>query len=51
MAGRELVYELDFSGKETIQSALKQLFGEGKGNVRRFSRSGLRYLLSQLARL
>ena len=45
MARRELVYEPDFPDKETIQAAFKQLFGEeGNGKVRRFSRSGLRYV-------
>jgi len=45
MPGRELVYEPDFPDKETIQAASRQLFGEeGKGKVRRFSRSGLRYV-------
>ena len=45
MPGRELVYEPDFPDRETIQAAFQQLFGDaGKGKVRRFSRSGLRYL-------
>ena len=45
MAGRELVYEPDLPDKETIQAAFRQLFGEeGKGKVRRSSRSGLRYI-------
>ena len=44
MVGQELVYEPDFPDKETIQVAFKQLFGEEKGEVRRFSRSGLRYI-------
>jgi hypothetical protein len=44
MAGRELVYEPDFPDKKTIQSAFKQLFGGEKGKVRRFPRSGLRYV-------
>jgi hypothetical protein len=45
MPGRELVYEPDFPDRETIQAAFKQLFGEGgKGKVKRFSHSGLRYL-------
>jgi hypothetical protein len=45
MVGRELVYEPDFPSKETIQAAFTQLSGEeGKGKVRRFSRSGLRYV-------
>ena len=44
MAGRELVYEPDFPDKGTIQAAFKQLFGEEKGKVRRFPRSGLRYV-------
>ena len=45
MPGRELVYEPDFPNKEAIQTAFKQLFDEGgKVKVRRFSRSGLRYL-------
>ena len=45
MPGRELVYETDFPNKESIQTAFHQLFDEsGKVKVRRFSRSGLRYL-------
>ncbi len=45
MAGRELVYEPDFPNKETIQAGFKQLFDEGgEGKVRRFPRSGLRYV-------
>jgi hypothetical protein len=45
MPGREWVYEPDFPDKVTIQTAFSQLFGEGgKGKVKRFSRSGLRYL-------
>jgi hypothetical protein len=45
MAGGELVYEPDFPDKEAIQAAFKQLSGqEGKAKVRRFSRSGLRYI-------
>ena len=45
MPGRELVYEPDFPNREAIQAAFKQLFEEGgKGKVRHFSRSGLRYL-------
>jgi|SRR3990172_7263418 len=45
MAGQELVYEPDFPDRETIQAAFEQLFGEEeKGKVRRFSRSGLRYI-------
>lgn len=45
MAGRELIYEPDLPDKETILAAFKQLFGEeSKGKVRRFSKSGLRYV-------
>jgi hypothetical protein len=44
MAGREPVYESDFPDKETIQIAFRELFGEENGKVRRFPRSGLRYV-------
>ena len=44
MAGGELVYEPDFPDRETIRVAFNQLFGEEKGKVRCFPRSGLRYL-------
>ena len=45
MSGRELVYEPDFPDRETIEAAFRRLFGEGdEGKIRRFSRSGLRYM-------
>ena len=44
MSGRELVYEPNFPDKETIQAAFNELFADEKGAVRRFSRSGLRYV-------
>ena len=44
MAERELVYEPDFPDIKTIRAAFDELFGDTKGAVHRFSRSGLRYV-------
>ena len=45
MPGQELIYDPEFPDKEAIQTAFQQLFGEGgEDKVRRFSRSGLRFL-------
>ena len=44
MPKQELVYEPDYPDEEEIQGAFRELFSDEKGTVRRFSRSGLRYL-------